>query len=294
VNLPTFLVEGPLTWPGQHAGFLGPRHDPWQVTRDPNSRLFRVDGLRLAPGLEVTRLSDRRALLDQVNRQQETLGETAAGQRLSDQQQLAFSVLTSGRIARAFEMNREPAVVRERYGRHAFGQSLLLARRLVEAGVPIVQANMGRVQNWDSHSNIFPTLKKRLLPPLDQAVSALLDDLEATGLLDETLVMVLGEFGRTPKLTRMPREAAPGRDHWAACYSGLFAGAGVRGGQVLGKSDKVGAYPVTTPYTPDDIGATVYQVLGVDPTIEIHDRQDRPVRLNRGEVMQALFSGATG
>jgi uncharacterized protein (DUF1501 family) len=251
-----------------------------------------MDGLRLAPGIEISRLSDRRALLDQVNRQQESLGEVAAGRRLSDQQQLAFSVLTSGRIARAFEMNREPAIVRDRYGRHAFGQSLLLARRLIEAGVPVVQANMGRVQNWDSHSNIFPTLKRRLLPPLDQAVSALLDDLEASGLLAETLVMVLGEFGRTPKLSKMPREAAPGRDHWASCYSGLFAGAGVRGGQVIGKSDKIGAYPATTPYTPDDIGATVYHLLGVDPAIEVRDRQERPVRLNQGEVMQALFSGS--
>lgn len=292
VNLPTFLVEGPLTWPGQHAGFLGPKHDPWQITRDPNSSDFRVDSVRLAPGLEVDRLDHRRQLLDQVNRQQKQFAELAEGRRLSDQQNLAFSVLTSGKVARAFELDREPAAVRDRYGRHAFGQSLLLARRLVQAGVSVVQANMGRVQNWDTHSSNFSRLKDRLLPPLDQGVAALLDDLEATGLLDETLVLMLGEFGRTPKISTQPGSRSPGRDHWAACFFGLFAGAGVRGGQVIGKSDKIGAYPVTPPYSPDDLGATVYHVLGIEPTSEVRDRQNRPVQLNRGAVIEALFTGA--
>jgi hypothetical protein len=292
VNLPTFLVEGPLTWPGQHAGFLGPRHDPWQISRDPNAPDFRVDSLRLAPGLAVERLDDRRALLGQVNRQQHGLAELAEGRRLSDQQQKAFSILTSGKLAQAFEMEREPAAVRDRYGRHAFGQSLLLARRLVQAGVPVVQANMGRVQNWDTHGDNFGRLKKSLLPPLDQGVAALLDDLEATGLLDQTLVLMLGEFGRAPKISTQPGARSPGRDHWAPCFFGLFAGAGVRGGQVIGRSDKVGAYPLTTPYSPDDVGATVYHVLGVDPACEVRDRQDRPVQLNRGNVMQCLFTGA--
>jgi len=152
----------------------------------------------------------------------------------------------------------------------------------------VVQANMGRVQNWDNHSNIFPTLKNRLLPPLDRGVAALLDDLAATGLLDETLVMMLGEFGRTPKIS------SSGRDHWAPCFFGLFAGAGVRGGQVIGRSDKIGAYPTTTPYSPDDIGASVYDVLGIDPATELRDRQNRPVRLNRGHVIKPLWTGAAG
>jgi hypothetical protein len=294
VNLPTFLVEGPLTWPGQHAGFLGPRHDPWQITRDPKAPLFRVPGLRPAAGMEVERLGGRRELLEQVNRQQKHLADQAACRRLSDQQQLAFSVLTSGQVARAFEIDREPASVRERYGRHAFGQSLLLARRLVEAGVPVVQANMGRVQNWDTHGDNFRRLKGSLLPPLDRGVSALLDDLEARGLLDETLVLMLGEFGRTPKVTRQPGAREPGRDHWAPCFFGLFAGAGVRGGQVIGRSDRIGAYPATPPYAPDDVGATVYHVLGLDPGSEVRDRQDRPVRLNKGAVIQGLFTGAAG
>jgi hypothetical protein len=291
VNLPTFLMEGPLIWPGQHAGFLGPRHDPWQITRDPNTADFRVDSVRLSPGLEVGRLGARRALLEQINRQQSRLGELAAARRLSDQQQQAFSVLTSGRVARAFEINQEPSAVRDRYGRHAFGQSLLLARRLIQAGVPLVQANMGIVQNWDTHADNFPRLKNRLLPPLDRGVAALLDDLEATGLLEETLVLMLGEFGRTPKITTLPRARTAGRDHWAPCFFAVFAGAGVRGGQIIGRSDRIGAYPLSMPYSPNDLGATVYRVLGIDPATEVRDRLDRPVQLNRGEVMQALFTG---
>src|SRR5207244_6911898 len=137
------------------------------VTRDPSAPDFRMDAVRLDPGIEVGRLSDRRALLDQADRQQRWLAETAEGRRLTDKQEQAFALLGSGRVARAFEMDREPLAVRERYGRHAFGQSLLLARRLVQAGVPVVQANMGRVQNWDTHSDNFGALKGRLLPPLD-------------------------------------------------------------------------------------------------------------------------------
>ena len=208
--------------------------------------------------------------------------------RLLDDQQLAFSMLTSSKLARAFDLSREPVPVRDRYGRHTTGQSLLLARRLVQVGVPIVLANIGRVQNWDNHNNIFPTLKDRLLPPLDQAVAALLDDLESLGLLDETLVMMLGEFGRTPKINKKR-----GRDHWGPCFFGLFAGAGVRGGQVIGKSDKIAAYPITTAYTPDDVGATVDHTLGIPPESEVRDRLNRPVHLNRGSVIEPLFTGAS-
>ncbi|OWK36703.1 DUF1501 domain-containing protein [Fimbriiglobus ruber] len=288
VTLPTFLAEGPLVWPGQHAGFLGPRHDPWQITRDPNAKDFTVDNLRIASGMDVDQLGDRRTLLDQVNRQQRWLAETAEGRRMSDQQTRAFSLLTSGAVARAFEMERESAATRDKYGRHTFGQSLLLARRLVQAGVPVVQANMGRVQNWDTHGNNFKRMKNELVPPVDQGVSALLDDLSQSGLLDETLVVMLGEFGRTPKVDAKNA----GRDHWAPCFFGLFAGAGVRGGQVIGKSDKIGAYPTTTPYSPDDVGATVYHTLGIDPATEVRDRLNRPVQLNRGQVIQSLFTGA--
>lgn len=292
VNLPTFLVEGPLTWPGQHAGFLGPRHDPWQIKGDPNQPDFRVDSLRLAQGIDVSRLENRRALLDEFNQQRRQFDNVGELRRLTDEQQLAFTILTSSKLAQAFELDRETDSVRDRYGRNTTGQSLLIARRLVEVGVPIVQVNVGRVQTWDNHSNIFPTLKNRLLPPVDMGVSALLDDLSSTGMLDDTFVMMLGEFGRTPKLNKPPAGQTPGRDHWAPCFFGLFAGAGVRGGQVIGKSDDIGAYPVTIPYSPNDIGATVYNVLGINPEAIVRDRLNRPVTLNSGAPIDALFTGA--
>jgi hypothetical protein len=291
VTLPTFLAADSLVWPGQHGGFLGPKFDPLQITSDPNTPDFKVENLRPV-GMDVDQLTDRMALLDAVNRQQRTLAESAEGRRLTDQQKNAVAVLTRGTVAKAFEIDKESEKVRDRYGRHMFGQSCLLARRLVQAGVPLVQVNMGRVQNWDSHSNIFPTLKNRLVPPTDTAVAALLDDLSESGLLDDTLVVMLGEFGRTPKISAQRAGLVVGRDHWAQCFFGLFAGAGVRGGQVIGKSDKIGAYPVTHPYSPDDVGATVYTALGIDPATEIRDRLDRPTQLNRGEPIRALFTGA--
>lgn len=287
VTLPTFLGEGPLVWPGQHAGFLGPRHDPWQVSADPNRGDFKVDNLRLPDGVTVDTLASRFSLLQTVEASQRVLERLPETARLNDQQKKAASVLASGGVARAFEIDREPERVRDAYGRHMFGQSLLLARRLVESGVRVVQANMGRVQNWDSHSNNFNRLSKDLLPPLDRAVSALLDDLTSSGLIQDVLVVVMGEFGRTPKVDA----ANAGRDHWAACFSGLLFGAGVRGGNVIGRSDKVGAYPLTTPHSLDDLGATVYSVLGIDPESEMRDRQNRPAQLNRGNPIQSLWSG---
>jgi hypothetical protein len=288
VNLPTFLVEGPLTWPGQHAGFLGPRHDPWQVRQDPNLPNFHVDALGLAAGLGAERLNQRRGLLEQLDRDAQAFSDGP----YNDIQKRAFTMLTTGKVAEAFEIQREPDRTRERYGRHLFGQSLLLARRLVQAGVPVVQANMGHVQNWDSHGNIFGRLKNDLLPPLDQGVAALLDDLESLGMLDETLVLVTGEFGRTPKIGHdgASGNGKPGRDHWPRAFTGVFAGAGVRGGQVIGKTDKIGAFPTTPPYAPDDVGATVYQALGVEWDADIPDQFGRPVRLNRGQPIEALYT----
>jgi hypothetical protein len=287
VNLPTFLREGPLTWPGQHAGFLGPVYDPWQIVGDPSKPEFKVDALTLAQGLDVSRLGRRQNLLSEVNRTQAQLADIGQTRRLSSDQDLAFSMLTSNKVAEAFRLSGESDATRDRYGRDRVGQSLLLARRLIEAGVPIVQANMGGVQNWDSHQAIFTTLKGRLLPPVDKGVSALLDDLSSSGLLDETLVLMIGEFGRTPKINK---EA--GRDHWGHCFFGLFAGAGVQGGQVIGRSDETGAYPATRPWTPNDLGATVYSLLGVDPASEVRDRLGRVVRLNTGDVIEPLFTGS--
>ncbi len=283
VTLPHSLIEGPLTWPGQHAGFLGQHHDPMLVTQDPNSPKFKMDAFTLPDGIDPPRVTGRRTLLDQL----ESPGATDPAFR--DHQHRAFELLSSGKVAGAFQLDREPVAVRDRYGRNQFGQSLLLARRLVQSGVPIVQANMGIVQSWDTHVDNWGRLKNRLLPWLDRAVSALVDDLHDEGRLGETFVAVVGEFGRTPKVSNLPGEKIPGRDHWAHCYSGLFAGAGVVGGRVIGKSDKVGAYPVSTSYTPFDIGATIYQALGVPPDSEIRDPQNRPTAINAGRPMEILF-----
>lgn len=286
VNLPTFLMSSPLTWPGQHAGFLGPQFDPWQIVGDPQDPKFRVDSLSLAAGTDAGRLQQRRQLLTAMEQSQERFHADPAAVQMAQDQQLAFTMLSSSRLAQAFELQRESDAMRDRYGRHRDGQSLLLARRLVQAGVPIVQVNMGPVQNWDNHGAIFPTLKDRLLPPLDQGVSALLDDLDETGMLPETMVMLLGEFGRTPKINK-----DAGRDHWGPCFFGLFAGGGVQGGQVIGRSDDIGAYPDTTAFSPDDVGATVYSALGIDPHAVVRDRLNRPVHLNQGQVISALYSG---
>jgi hypothetical protein len=285
VNLPTYLMSSPLTWPGQHAGFLGPKYDPWQIVGDPNKSDFKVDALTLAQGLDFDRLDRRRNLLSGLEGSASVARDTAA-YRMTEDQKLAFNMLTSGKLTQAFELNRESAEMRDHYGRHPFGQSLLLARRLVEAGVPIVQANMGPVQNWDSHQAIFTTLKQRLLPPLDQGVAALLDDLQERGLLQDTMVMMLGEFGRTPKIN-----AEGGRDHWGPCFTGLFAGAGVQAGKVIGRSDDIAAYPDSVAYSPDDIGATVYSALGIDPHSIVQDRLGRPVHLNTGSVIESLYEG---
>lgn len=287
VNLPTFLQSAPLTWPGQHAGFLGPNYDPWHITGDPNKKNFRVDAMTLIDGLDVSRLDRRQELLREINREQTRISDIARTLRVVHDQQLAASMLTSSRLAQAFDLQREADETRDRYGRHMTGQSLLLGRRLIEAGVPVVQVNIGPVQNWDSHQAIFTTLKGRLLPPLDQGMAAVLDDLSASGLLEETLVVMLGEFGRTPKINN-----DVGRDHWGPCFFGLFAGAGVQPGNVIGRSDAEGAYPVTRAYSPNDVGATIYRTLGIESEAMVRDRTGRPVRLNTGEVIEALYSGA--
>jgi Protein of unknown function (DUF1501) len=283
ITLPHALIEGPLTWPGQHGGFLGAAYDPLLVTQDPNTPAFRMEAFELPADTTLARMRERQALLERI-------GTTAApADAFRGQQQLAFEVLTSGRVAQAFRLEREPEHVRARYGRTQFGQSLLLARRLVEAGVPIVQANMGIVQTWDTHTDNWGKLKNHLLPWLDQALTALVDDLGERGLLEDTLVAALGEFGRTPRVSTLPGTVEPGRDHWARVYSGLFAGGGVCGGRVIGASDRIGAAPTSASFTPYDVGATVYQALGVDADVEIRDALNRPLRLIPGQPIQELF-----
>jgi uncharacterized protein (DUF1501 family) len=294
ILLPTFLMEGPLVWPGQHAGFLGAKYDPWQIKQDPNRPDFREESLSLPLGFSVERLRERKGLLDAVSRKRDTLAAVPSNDSVAAERKLAYSLLLSGNVARAFEMGREDPRVRDRYGRHTFGQSLLLARRLVEAGVPIVQVNMGRVQTWDTHSANFRSLRERLLPPTDRGVSALLDDLSVRGLLDETLVVIAGEFGRTPRIGSSTgnNNTRDGRDHWAAVFSAAFAGGGVVGGQTIGRSDKIGAYPASRPYIPADLAATIYRSFGIDPATEVVDRLGRPIRLCTGQEIAPLYSAA--
>jgi len=290
VSLPNYLIEGPLTWPGQHSGFLGPKYDPWQIQADPNDKNFRMDALQMRDGVTSDRLLSRRDLLDQLHRGSKlpTAPESIA---FREQQQSAFDLLTSGKLVNAFEIARETDAVRDRYGRNKFGQSLLLSRRLIEAGVPIVQATMGIVQTWDTHTDNWGKLKNTLLPQLDQGLAALMDDLVASGLLEQTLVVVMGEFGRTPKISTLPGERLPGRDHWAHAYSGLFGGAGVLGGQVIGQTDARAAYPVTRPWSPADVCSTLFNALGVEQDVTILDPLQRPHHLLNGTIMNPLYTG---
>lgn len=285
VMLPTYLHNG-YGFSGQTGGLMGSQYDPWHVKSDPNDPQFKLDELTLQPGLTVERVDDRRTLLADLDQQRRDLQAQASLQNLSRSCQQAYGLLgAGGRFREAFEMDREPVAMRDRYGRHAFGQSLLLARRLVEAGMPIVQANMGSMNNWDTHGNNFGQLKDRLLPPFDQGLSALLTDLDERGLLSETLVIAVGEFGRTPKINE-----GGGRDHWSGVFSALYAGAGVRGGQVIGASDAQAAYPATRGWYPADLGATVYSALGIDPSSTVYDRTGRPNHLNAGRVIAPLYS----
>lgn len=290
VSLPNYYIEGPLTWPGQHAGFLGPKHDPWQINHDPNDANFRIDSLSLQPGLTSPRLVSRRELLDTIN-QRPTLKGDGRTTSFAEQQDVAFSLLTSDKVAKAFNIQQEDDATRERYGRNKFGQSLLLSRRLIEAGVPIVQAAMGIVQTWDTHVDNWGRLKNVLLPQLDNGLAALMDDLSASGKLEETMVIVMGEFGRTPRISVLPGQTVPGRDHWAHTYSGLFAGAGIRGGQVVGTTDAIAAYPVTRSWSPADVCTTVFDALGVSHDVALFDPLGRPNHLLNGSVIGPLYSG---
>ena len=295
VMLPTYLNNG-YGFCGQNAGVLGPKYDPWHVKQDPNNPAFRVEELSLPLGLTAEHLDDRRGLLARIDAQTDSLARKADSGGWDVLQDRAFSLLTAGAVKRAFAIDREDPRVRDRYGRHPFGQSLLLARRLIQAGVPIVQANMGSMNNWDTHQDIFGQLQSRLLPPLDQGVSALLDDLQSLGMLEETLVIVVGEFGRTPRIGQDSLNNAlnkTGRDHWAGVFSALIAGGGVRGGQVVGRSDKLGAYPASRGYYPSDLGATIYTALGVRPDSEVRDQLGRPLQLNRGEPIAPLFGSSS-
>jgi hypothetical protein len=273
VTLPDYIaVNGPVR-AGQHVGFLGSRYDPLVPHGNPNSPDFQAWDLGLVPAVGSGRLNDRRSLLATVNKQLNHV-EKSAGRNLDSYYEKAFGVLASGVTQRAFDIHSEPARVREQYGRNLFGQSVLLGRRLVEAGVRLVHVNWIRIleQGWDTHNDNFNALKKRLLPPADRALAALFADMQASGLLRETLVIVMGEFGRSPKITA---ENA-GREHWPFVFTILMAGAGIPGGRLYGASDKLGAYPLDHRITPGEFAATIFHALGVNPASQVTTMLERP------------------
>lgn len=289
VQLPQLATDvGNLT-PGQFAGFLGRQYDPLAVIKDPSTPEFDVAELSLPADVPAARLDNRQALLRLVDQQAATLEQSTEARALGVYQERAVKLLTSPAVKQAFDLGREPKALRERYGHNTLGQSMLLARRLVEAGVKLVTVCSGfngktPQDAWDTHTDNFRKLKNQLLPPLDLGLSALLDDLGQRG-LTRTLLVVMGEFGRTPRINK-----AAGRDHWHHCYPVLLSGGGVKPGVVLGQSDRQGAYPVHGRVcTPADLCATLYHCLGIDHTAEMTDQTGRPLLLTRGEPIHEVF-----
>ncbi len=269
-------------FPGFFAGFLGQRFDPLFISADPSRDDFQAFPDMAA--VESRRLTARQNLLSRFDPAAQA-GDVLAVQAYEDSYRKAFDLVTSTAASAAFELAGETPELRDRYGRSPFGQGCLLARRLVEANVPLVTVNWSRDDAyWDTHSNNFNLLEKTLLPPFDAAFSTLLDDLSDRGLLEETLVACFGEFGRTPKIN-----TNAGRDHWAGCNSVVLAGAGIRGGQVIGASDKVAAYPVARPVSPGDLAATIYHALGIDTRRELRDAFARPYVLATGQPVTELW-----
>lgn len=270
--------------PGQFGGCLGARFDPYVLDDDPNAASFKVKNLALDESLSPVRFQERLGLLQELTVTAPKIASPNIAE-IDVFNQQAASLLRSGKAADAFDLSKEPAAVRERYGRHSWGQSHLLARRLIESGTRFVSTVNGPSITWDTHKDNFNTLKNRLVPPMEQAYAALLDDLEERGLLDSTLVIWMGEFGRTPKIN-----ADVGRDHWPGCYSVLMAGGGIRGGQVVGASDAIGSYPKERPITPADIHATVYAALGYDAaSLHFTASDGRPVPLCEGTPISELI-----
>jgi hypothetical protein len=279
---------GMLFWPGQDGGFLGRAADPWLLRCDPSSPTFQIPGLSLSTEVHPARLDARLSLLEQVNHRLDAVDRSEALARFDQRSQQAFALLRAGKARRAFDLEREPAALRDRYGRNRWGQSVLLARRLVEAGVSLVQVNWTRMPGdtddspaWDTHNKNAQRLKNNLMPPMDLAYSALLEDLQTRGLLDETLVVWMGEFGRSPKIN-----GGGGRDHWGRVFSVALAGGGVRGGQVLGSSDRIGGLPRDGRVQPQDLTATIFHCLGYEPHTEMRDTLGRPLVISRGEVIR--------
>ncbi|MFM1801205.1 MAG: hypothetical protein RJA81_557 [Planctomycetota bacterium] len=301
--------------PGQFGGRMGNRYDPWFLELspfDPNSygaypeygfdhqnkpeksgdRKFEPLSLSLPENLTSRRLSSRLGLLSLVDQQRKSLDQWAGTADGLDRQRAgAVALLTDPKIRQAFDLSTSEPKLLDRYGRNSFGWSCLVARRLVGAGVPLVQVNLGNNETWDTHGNAFPHLKENLLPPMDQSVSALIQDLHASGELEDTLIVMAGEFGRTPKISHLAQHyKLPGRDHWGKVQSIFLAGGGVAGGRVLGSSDAIGGSPASRPVTPEQFAATIYHCLGLPQTLAWFDSQDRPHAIYHGDPINELLA----
>jgi len=322
-NLPPAVVlpERLVHWsggviPGAYAGQMGRKRDPMFIEASPygdpmwrgaypeytfpniakkppanlDSRIYQAPNITLAPGMNFDRLDGRLGLLQSLEQQRQALERAATDQRFDNHRQAAISLLADPKVRRAFDVTKADARTQERYGKNSFGWSLLMAYRLVEAGVNMIQVNLGNNETWDSHGDIFPRLKDKLFPPTDRALCALMDDLLANGLLDSTLIVIGSEFGRTPKLSTLADAfERPGRDHWGAVQSIFFAGGGIRGGTVVGSSDKVGGYPASMPQTPENMAATIYHALGIPSSAMWQDALDRPHHIYHGEPIPGLL-----
>ena len=289
--------------PGQFAGVMGSQRDPWilsasrfnarsygawpeyefhhQRGSEKNSDLqYHTPGLALPEGLTGDHFENRLQLLSSFEQRNLALQKLEETEPFSRYRERAISMLGNGRLKKLFDIHSADPEELSRYGKNTFGWSLLLSRRLVEAGVGFVQVNLGNNETWDTHGNAFPSLKNYLMPPMDHAVSALLDDLQQRGLLESTLVVMAGEFGRTPEVSLLPTAyALPGRDHWGASQSVLLAGSGFGGGSIIGSTDNHGGQPATDRKTPEDLAATMYSALGLPKHTQWHDLQERPMTL---------------
>lgn len=293
VRLPEEIWNtGHILWPGQDAGWLGDHADPWLVNCEPHKKDFRVPTITLPADMTTDRLLARRALQETMNKRLDALHSSTSAQRWAVWQNKAIDLLRTNTAQQAFAIERESPSTRERYGVNRFGQSVLLARRLVEAGVSLVQVNWTRGESdenvapaWDTHAKNADRLKNALMPPMDQAYSALLEDLEQRGMLDETLVVWMGEFGRSPKIN-----PSGGRDHWGHVFSAALAGGGVQGGAVFGRSDRQGGYPLEGRVEPQDLTATIYHCLGFRPETELIDRFNRPLAISKGHPIGEILT----
>ena len=312
IVLPERLVHNTgRVLPGQHAGMMGQNQDPWFIEASPfhttsygafpefafdhqqrgkgDDRLFQAPQLSMPHGLGSGQLADRMKMLNKLNEQRRLIDQIANANPLDRHRQTAASLMVDPNVHSALDIQRAEDRTLDRYGRNSFGWSLLMARRLVDAGVPLIQVNLGNNESWDTHGNAFPHLKDRLLPPTDRALSALLEDLHQSGKLDETLVVMAGEFGRTPKITLLREHyKLPGRDHWGACQSVLFAGGGIQPGVVVGRSDAKGEYPVDSPVKPENFAATIYHLMGIPAEAAWRDSTDRPHLMYHGEPIAGL------